>query len=260
VLYTVTLFAHSWMRWALLLSALFAFSISMLALRRGADWKPGHDRLVATVNHLAGVQMVLGLVLALWASPLASAAWRGGWTAMSTEPTLLFFGLVHPVGMTLSLGLLRSGTARIARRPLAADKHRLVARTVGAWLLVVAMWVPWPGLPWGRPAARLSTASSITSTAEPVGIEAPASYRVRCASCHGDSGNGDGTAAASLTPRPRAFRDAAWQRATTDERIRAVITGGGASVGLSALMPAHADLSAAELDAIVAFIRTGASR
>ncbi|MDX2092301.1 MAG: cytochrome c [Kofleriaceae bacterium] len=258
MLYTVTLFAHSWVRWALVLAAMFTLAISLVALRRGTDWRPGHARLVTTLDHLAGVQLVLGLVLALWASPIVSAAWKGGWAAMRAEPVLLFFGVIHPIGMAMSFGLLRAGTARVARRTLAADKHRLVTRTVGAWLLVVTMLVPWPGLPWGRPAARVSTSAAVTPPATPLVVDAPAAYRARCASCHGEGGDGDGIAATSLTSRPRAFRNPAWQRATTDERIRAVIIDGGASVGLSPLMPAHPDLSATELDELVRFIRAGA--
>lgn len=260
MLYTFTLFAHSWVRWALLLSAVLALYTSLRGLRRGSDWTPGHHRMLMTVWHLAGVQMLFGLVLVLWTSPIAKAAWSGGWSAMTAEPVLLVFGLIHPVGMALSLGLLRAGTARVARVPLAIDKHRIVARTLGGWLLLVAMLVPWPGVPWGRPLARTTMGTSTAASSSAPVVEAPAIYRARCASCHGDGGNGDGVAAASLTPRPRAFRDPAWQRATTDARIRAVITGGGASVGLSALMPAHADLSAPQLDELVRFIRAGGPR
>ena len=41
--------------------------------------------------------------------------------------------------------------------------------------------------------------------------EAAVLYRSRCASCHGDAGRGDGTAAAALDPKPTNFRDASRQ-------------------------------------------------
>jgi hypothetical protein len=61
--------------------------------------------------------------------------------------------------------------------------------------------------------------------------------------CHGESGKGDGPAAAALNPKPRDYTDAAWQKATTDEQIKDVIVRGGAAVGKSPTMPGQADLA-----------------
>ena len=80
-------------------------------------------------------------------------------------------------------------------------------------------------------------------------------YTSRCAACHGKHGKGDGLAAAGLNPPPRNFTDSSWNARTTSERLHAVIRSGGASAGLSVAMPAHAELSDAELDALVACIR-----
>ena len=85
---------------------------------------------------------------------------------------------------------------------------------------------------------------------------APAVYADRCSSCHGDEGRGDGPAGRSLDPRPRDFGNAAWQHATSDERIRTVIRQGGSAMRLSPSMAAHPDLSDGELDALVAYIRS----
>lgn len=85
---------------------------------------------------------------------------------------------------------------------------------------------------------------------------AAALYLERCSSCHGEAGRGDGLAGRSLDPRPRDFSDSAWQAAVADDRIRLVIRSGGAAAGLSPSMAAHGDLSDAELDALVAHIRT----
>jgi mono/diheme cytochrome c family protein len=85
---------------------------------------------------------------------------------------------------------------------------------------------------------------------------APALYAERCSSCHGDAGRGDGPVGQALTPRPRNFTDRDWQVSTSDERIRLVIRHGGRAAGLSASMAPHPDLSDAELDALVAYVRS----
>lgn len=90
-----------------------------------------------------------------------------------------------------------------------------------------------------------------------VGGEAANVYTTRCALCHGEGGLGDGVAAASSPVKPRTFSDAAWQAKITDEHIKKVIVEGGASVGLSALMAANADLAnkTEVLDGLVKIIR-----
>ncbi|WP_434415378.1 cytochrome c [Nannocystis pusilla] len=65
----------------------------------------------------------------------------------------------------------------------------------------------------------------------------------RCANCHGPHGRGDGPAGRALSPRPRDFGDPAWQASVDDARLRQVIVGGGAAVGLSAHMQANPDLA-----------------
>jgi hypothetical protein len=62
--------------------------------------------------------------------------------------------------------------------------------------------------------------------------------------CHGARGAGDGIASGGLRPRPRNFRDPAWQASITDAQIEGIIRLGGAAVGKSAAMPANPDLDA----------------
>ncbi len=105
--------------------------------------------------------------------------------------------------------------------------------------------------------------SSNFAAAEPSSSAAPASaspeaeaaqiFSGRCAVCHGATGAGDGPGAAALTPRPRNFRDAAWQTAATDAQIELVIRQGGAAVGKSAAMPPSPDLN--DKPSVVAALR-----
>ncbi|MCB1069586.1 MAG: c-type cytochrome [Verrucomicrobia bacterium] len=63
-----------------------------------------------------------------------------------------------------------------------------------------------------------------------------ATFKLYCAACHGETGHGDGLAAAALNPKPRNLTDKAYMDTLTDEHIFKVIKEGGASVGLSAMM------------------------
>ncbi|MBX3462772.1 MAG: c-type cytochrome [Planctomycetes bacterium] len=72
--------------------------------------------------------------------------------------------------------------------------------------------------------------------------EARTLYESLCVTCHGTDGKGDGPGAAALEPKPRSFRDAAWQDAVTDEQIQKAVVYGGAAVGKSPMMPAQPQL------------------
>ncbi|MEI8025179.1 MAG: c-type cytochrome [Pseudomonadota bacterium] len=63
-------------------------------------------------------------------------------------------------------------------------------------------------------------------------------FKSTCTSCHGEDGKAMTAAAAAMNPKPKNLTNAAWQTATTDAEITKAILEGGASVGLSATMPA----------------------
>ena len=84
-----------------------------------------------------------------------------------------------------------------------------------------------------------------------------------CATCHGATGAGDGAAAAALNPKPASFASAAFRLDTdgdgqpgTDADLSNVIRNGGAKYGGNATMPGRADFSDAEVNDLVAYIRS----
>jgi mono/diheme cytochrome c family protein len=87
--------------------------------------------------------------------------------------------------------------------------------------------------------------------------DAKALFKLKCVVCHGDHGAGDGPGAAALVPKPRAFADAEWQTAVTDEHIKKIILEGGPAVGKSPAMPPNPDLKGKDevLSALVKVIR-----
>ena len=91
-----------------------------------------------------------------------------------------------------------------------------------------------------------------------------AKYDMFCASCHGPTGKGDGPVGAALNPKPRDFSVGDFKFDTdkdgnpgTDVDLKAVIVKGAAAYGGNAMMaPWGATLSDADLDNVVAFVRS----
>jgi mono/diheme cytochrome c family protein len=90
----------------------------------------------------------------------------------------------------------------------------------------------------GSPNAQPESAPKKKGAAD----QARAMFDTVCATCHGADGTGNGPAAASLTPKPRNYTDAAWQASVTDEDLKKTILLGGQGVGKSPMMPGQPQL------------------
>ena len=59
-------------------------------------------------------------------------------------------------------------------------------------------------------------------------------YQKNCASCHGETGKGDGKMGAELNPKPSDLTDAEWKHGSTDGEIFKVIHDGSPKTGMKA--------------------------
>jgi len=109
----------------------------------------------------------------------------------------------------------------------------------------------------GAPVGAEPAAPSGALTGERAAFEARRTFSTVCAVCHGPTGKGDGTAAATLDPKPRNYTDKTWQASVTDAQIRDTILKGGLAVGKSAVMPAQPQLrdQPEVLDGLVKIVR-----
>ncbi len=87
-------------------------------------------------------------------------------------------------------------------------------------------------------------------------------YEANCASCHGNTGAGDGPIGAALPePKPRNFQTAQFKFDTdkdgkpgSEADLKNVVKNGAAAYGGNALMAGWAQLGDAEIDNIVAYV------
>jgi mono/diheme cytochrome c family protein len=94
--------------------------------------------------------------------------------------------------------------------------------------------------------ALLLFTAGLAVAAEPDGAKL---YAERCSGCHGDTGGGDGPAAAALVPRPKNFHELG-SRSLDD--LRAIVRKGKPGT----MMPPFADvLSDAEIDAVLRHVQ-----
>jgi hypothetical protein len=152
-LYVLTLFTHSYVRWlvvALLLSVIVRAAIGWI---RENPWSARDERWHAALVGVVDLQFTLGLTLYALLSPLSAAFFANARTAMH-DPVLRFFGVEHAFGMFSAVSLVHVGRTLSKRAASGRQRHRRTCLwTLGA-LLVIAVSIPWPDRPYGRPWLR----------------------------------------------------------------------------------------------------------
>jgi len=251
--HALCLILHSWLRWVVLTLAIVVTVRAFRGWRRARAWEPSDERAHRALIGVLDLQFLLGVALYLVLSPFRRAFFADPGAAMKVS-VLRFFGLEHWVSMLLAVAILHVGRTRSKKVSDDRRRHRIVFATTLAGFVIAFAAVPWPFSHAKRPLFRLS--SGAAAEPAPASLQScPPVYESRCAACHGKGGAGDGVLSASLSPRPRAFGDSAFQSARTDDALAAVIRGGGRSRGMSPLMPASPDLSPEEIRSLVGCVR-----
>ncbi len=155
-LYGPVLFAHSWIRWIVLV-------LGVVVLLRIWRWRtiPATEVDLRIHRGFVGAldtQLVLGLVMYVVLSPVTRAAFSDMGAAMGVG-LLRFYSVEHVFGMTVAVIAAHIGYA--GAKGFTTDgepdghgrRAPFVAQVV--WLIVTLASIPWPGLPYGRPLFRL---------------------------------------------------------------------------------------------------------
>jgi mono/diheme cytochrome c family protein len=80
-------------------------------------------------------------------------------------------------------------------------------------------------------------------------------FQTRCFVCHGREGKGDGPGSTGLGATVQDLTNPAWQDSTSDDTIGSVIRNGAQAVGRSAAMAPNRDLSDAQVQSLVRYVR-----
>jgi hypothetical protein len=153
--YSIVLTLHSFVRWVLVVVAVVALVRAFSGWLGKQEWTTLDSRLGVLLSSSADLQMLLGLILYIFLSPLTQAAFKDFGAAMS-DPVLRYWGVEHIVMLFAAVVLIHIGQT-MAKRAEAALKYKWVAIFLGLALLAMLVAIPWPFLPVGsgRPWIRL---------------------------------------------------------------------------------------------------------
>lgn len=152
-MYEALVIAHSWLRWLVLLTALFAFFRAIGGRMSRRDWDRADEAAGWLFVMSLDLQVVIGVVLYLFLSPYTMSAWSNMPEAMR-DSSVRFWAVEHLVGMLGGAALAHIGRAKIRKASDPARRHFLAAVFFGLALLVIFASIPWPFMPAARPLYR----------------------------------------------------------------------------------------------------------
>ena len=152
-MYASALWLHSWLRWAVLLTGLVAWFRAIRGKTARRPWTPQDELWGLLLTISVDLQLLVGLVLYLFLSPITKIGVRNFAAAMQI-PVARFFTVEHLAGMIVGIALVHVGRVKIRKADDAARKHRLAMVLFGIALVVMIISIPWPGLPVSRPIFR----------------------------------------------------------------------------------------------------------
>ena len=152
--YEIALLAHSYLRWIVVITSFLLCVRSFMAWRSKRNWDQGDERLHVAVVATFDMQFAIGLLLYVVLSPLPWAFFTDLGNNIK-DPVLRFFGIEHEVVMLAATALVHIGRVQSKRAATEILRHRRVWITTLLALLIVAVAIPWPGLPQGRPLLRM---------------------------------------------------------------------------------------------------------
>lgn len=149
-MYNVVLILHSFVRWLVIIVGIVAAVKAFRGWYSKGVWTPVDDRLGMMFAMSMDIQVLLGLLLYIFFSPLTRVVFRDLGAAMANAE-VRFFAVDHIFLMIVALVLAHVGRAAGRRAHIAAVKHHRQAATFfGLATLLVLI-----AIPWSRPFLRL---------------------------------------------------------------------------------------------------------
>lgn len=144
-MYPFVLALHNIVRWLALILGILTVARSLLALRRRQAWKSADRRWGVFFTSAMDLQLLLGLLLYFFISPLTRSALQDFGAAMG-NPGLRFFALEHALYMFLAVVFAHLGSVFVKRTGDDASRHRTAMIWYGLAVLLLLL-----GMPWSRP-------------------------------------------------------------------------------------------------------------
>ncbi len=141
-MYPFTLFLHSWLRWALLILALIVIFKSFYGWLGKKEYGKIDNTSSIILVSLFHLQLVIGLILYFFLSPMTLSAFRDFGAAMK-DNQLRYWAVEHIFIMILSITIAQIGRIKIKKAHSSKNKFRNSAIYFSMALVLILSRIPW---------------------------------------------------------------------------------------------------------------------
>jgi hypothetical protein len=149
-MYNFILATHNIVRWLILVAAVVVIVQAFVGWLGKKEWSKAGNLVGIIYVSVVDLNVLLGLILYLFLSPLTRQAFADFGAAMG-NPALRFFAVEHIFMMLVALALAHIGRSLSKKATETAKKHRMAAIWYTLSLLAILIMIPWdrpfwPGL------------------------------------------------------------------------------------------------------------------
>jgi len=142
-MHNTLLIIHSLLRWAILLTGIWAFIRAAKGVSGKTPYTAADNKASLFFSISLDIQFLIGLLMYFITSPLTKAALSDMGAAMK-DSTLRFFAVEHTTMALLALILVHIGRSKVKKAVGDAKKHKTAMIFFGLALLLILLLIPWP--------------------------------------------------------------------------------------------------------------------
>jgi hypothetical protein len=142
VAYQITLIIHNYLRWVVLIMAAVALIRAYAGLFGRREWGDADRKVGLFFSAAMDVQLLLGLALYFFLSPLTRTIFQDFGAAMQDE-TIRFFAIEHLFYMLVAVALVHIGNSRAKKATVSRTKYRNAAMFYSLAVLLILIAMPW---------------------------------------------------------------------------------------------------------------------
>ncbi|MEZ4768856.1 MAG: hypothetical protein R2844_10585 [Caldilineales bacterium] len=142
-MYPIVLSLHSIVRWAVVILGVIAVVRAFIGWFGGRQWQQLDDRLGLGFTTALDINLLLGLLLYFFLSPITTGAFKDFGAAMGNS-SVRFFAVEHIFIMIVAVVLAHIGRSRSRKAADDKGKFKRAAIFFGLAMLAVIAAIPWP--------------------------------------------------------------------------------------------------------------------
>jgi hypothetical protein len=147
-MYDILLTIHSYLRWAITILAILVIVKAIMGLMNKTEFTNGDSKSGLFFMISCDIQLLIGLILYFWASPITTSAFADFGAAMK-DKELRFWAVEHITGMLIAWVLVHIGRAK-SKRGTDQARHKSSLIFYGLAILIIIATIP-----WARPMLRM---------------------------------------------------------------------------------------------------------